>query len=201
VRPDVGRRLPQKAAGSLVLASLIVFAMRAVARNAATFHESRYSLMGFLLRSSAVCGGDAKPTIDAAFGLVSSPEFMAMNKGYPQTTQKWMGEGAANFNNAVMTDGVGGSLRARRECARQDRTSHQIGSLISADRVLGRDCPQCYQRGSLNPVARLKSAMNVTPIWLREHLSADWPTAARAQAWGLVRGRVRRALSHHPVSL
>ena len=37
------------------------------------------------LRSSRVCGGDGKHTVDVAFGLISSPEFRAFNHGYPKT--------------------------------------------------------------------------------------------------------------------
>jgi hypothetical protein len=51
-----------------------------------------------------VCGknGLAKVGID----LISSSELRAIAQAYPSTTEKWMREGAENFNRGVMEDGL-----------------------------------------------------------------------------------------------
>ena len=96
--------------------------------SAATFYHSRYMLAGFLLRAGAVCGGDSKRNIAAGFGLLSTEEFKTMSKAYPDTTHQWMEEGATNFNNGTMTDGVGAA------CAYSVKVRNQAEEIAKTDR-------------------------------------------------------------------
>ena len=92
---------------AVLIVSSALLMPAANSQDASTFYHSRYLLAGFLLRAGAVCGADSKRTIDAAFGLLNTSELKAVSKSYPDTTGQWMGEGAANFNNGVMKNGIG----------------------------------------------------------------------------------------------
>jgi hypothetical protein len=79
--------------------------------SASTRYHARYLIAGFLLRTAAVCGRDnerdTRRTIEAAFNLLNGPELEATSKGYPDTIRKWMEDGADDFNNGVVSAGVG----------------------------------------------------------------------------------------------
>ena len=135
---------------------------------ASEFYHSRYLLTGFLLRAAAVCEDDSKRTIDAGFRLLDDPELKAISKAYSQTVGRWMEEGASNFNDGVMTDGV------RKACAlalevrnkiegsssQQDRPSEQ-SALEPSDSVAGR-----AERFVLQVEERWSKGGAPDPIWL-----------------------------------
>jgi hypothetical protein len=73
----------------------------------ATSYQSNFLLAGFLVRAAAVCNVDSKRTISVGFDLVGTPELTAISKAYPDTTTKWMKDGAEKFNSKVMSDGIG----------------------------------------------------------------------------------------------
>lgn len=74
--------------------------------NAESFYHSRYLLAGFLLRAGYVCDADSKRMIDASFALIETNEFKTMSQSYPDTTRRWMEEGAQNFNSQTMKNSV-----------------------------------------------------------------------------------------------
>jgi ATP:corrinoid adenosyltransferase len=94
------------------------------AQDAAAVYHSKYSLTGFLMRAAVVCDGDGKRTVDAAFGIISTPELRAVTKAYPATVNQWMQEGSASFNEKVMKVGIGSAcedamaVRRRAEVAK-----------------------------------------------------------------------------------
>jgi hypothetical protein len=69
-------------------------------------YQMSYYFSGFLLRSSSVCGGDWKHTVDVALRLISSEELKSIGKAYPDATKQWGSEGATNFNTGVMQSGI-----------------------------------------------------------------------------------------------
>jgi hypothetical protein len=69
-------------------------------------YQTSYYFSGFLLRSSSVCGGDWKHSVEVALRLISSDELRRIGKAYPDTTKQWASEGAANFNTGVMQSGI-----------------------------------------------------------------------------------------------
>jgi hypothetical protein len=69
-------------------------------------YQTRYMLAGYLLRAGTVCEAESKRTITAAFSLVATEELKAMSNAYPATTERWMTEGADNFNTEVMKNGI-----------------------------------------------------------------------------------------------
>ena len=69
-------------------------------------YQSTYFISGMLLRSSNVCGGDWQKTVEISINLIATPEMKAISSGYPESTKKWLSDGASNFNTGVMTTGV-----------------------------------------------------------------------------------------------
>jgi hypothetical protein len=76
----------------------------AEAQNRSDYYESAYFMVGMYLRASVVC--DNKSFIEYGFNFVGSKEFRAFSASYPKTVEKWMREGAGNFNRGVMQDGI-----------------------------------------------------------------------------------------------
>jgi hypothetical protein len=72
----------------------------------ADVYQFHYHVAGYLLRAGNVCPGDAKRTIEAAFQAIGTFELKTLSQGYPKTTERWMQEGAYNFNTKLMSDGV-----------------------------------------------------------------------------------------------
>jgi hypothetical protein len=79
----------------------------AIAGGAQAYYASRYFVAGFLMRASAVCGGDWKRTVAAGSDILRTAELKAISRGFPNRTREWMMEGADNFNAGVMADGIG----------------------------------------------------------------------------------------------
>ena len=75
--------------------------------SAEQFYKSRFFLSGLLARGAGVCGGDWKRTLKIALELVKTAELRAISNAYPKTVEQWGLEGAAAFNNGVMTEGIG----------------------------------------------------------------------------------------------
>jgi hypothetical protein len=65
-----------------------------------------YFKAGLLIRAGAICTDDPKPTFEAAAHLIGSPELKKISQAYPDTTKKWMTEGADSLNTEVMNDGM-----------------------------------------------------------------------------------------------
>lgn len=82
-------------------------------------YQSRYQLLGFLLRSFSVCPGATKQSMDVAFNLVGGPEYQSLSRAYPETTKNWMTEGAGNFNNMVMRDGIRSACKHAKQALRR----------------------------------------------------------------------------------
>jgi hypothetical protein len=74
--------------------------------DATTFYQSRYFLAGFLLRAGRVCETNTEQMINAAVGLLATPELKTISKAYPQNVKKWMEAGADSFNTGTMQNGV-----------------------------------------------------------------------------------------------
>jgi hypothetical protein len=93
-----------------IAAISLVFALsagckEATAQDKRVVYESRYTLAGFILRATNVCGGD-KREIEIAFSLLDPDELKAFSKAFPKTTAEWMQQGSENFNTGVMKDGI-----------------------------------------------------------------------------------------------
>jgi hypothetical protein len=107
----------------------LTISVAADAQTASVYYQSRYHLSGLLLRASAVCGGDWKRTVDAAFNLISTPELKAISKAYPDTTEQWLKGGADNFNTGVMTDGLA------KACAFALTARSKVEATVKSDRA------------------------------------------------------------------
>ena len=86
-----------------------VFVTPSAAEQASEVYRSRYTLAGFLLRASAVCGNDKKDSerfVRAGFGVLGTSELKRISKAYPKTIGQWMKEGGEAFNERVMSDGI-----------------------------------------------------------------------------------------------
>jgi Superinfection immunity protein len=105
------------------------------AYGAADVYRSRYRWAGFLLRASSVCDGDSKREIEAGFRLLSTEEFKAVSKAYPDTTGIWLVEGGESFNKQVMKNGIlqtcafAASVRQQAEdVAKQDSSAPEVST-------------------------------------------------------------------------
>jgi hypothetical protein len=91
----------------LLTAALVLgLCVQASGKEVYTSYEPSYLLAGLLLRSAAVCDGDAARTLDAGLGLIDAPKLKKISNGHPGATEVWMTEGADAFNERVTTDGV-----------------------------------------------------------------------------------------------
>lgn len=79
----------------------------AFAQNAEQRYMRTYMLLGFLVRSAAVCSDiNSKERIDFAFRLVGTKELRMISRAYKQKTEEWMLEGSKSFNSSVMQYGA-----------------------------------------------------------------------------------------------
>lgn len=92
-------------ATTLMPVAFVVSCNCASAQDKRVFYESRYTLVGFLVRAANVCGGN-KRDFEVAFSLVAPDEMKAFSTAFPKTTAEWMQRGAENFNTGVMKDGI-----------------------------------------------------------------------------------------------
>jgi hypothetical protein len=118
-------------AATSVCIALSVNCKEAAAQDKRVIYESRYTLVGFLLRAANVCGGD-KRDIQAAFSLLDPDELKAFSKAFPKTTAEWMQRGSEKFNAGVMKDGIPSActyalevLKKAEDIARNDKVPQQ----------------------------------------------------------------------------
>lgn len=73
------------------------------------------------MRAGMVCGKTdlAKIGID----MIASPQLRSLAESYPETTNKWMQEGADNFNSGVMNDGLPAACKFANEMKARVRKS------------------------------------------------------------------------------
>jgi len=90
----------------IFIAFMLSYPPRAVAESAGETYRARFFISGMLMRASIVCGKNWMGKAKVGLDLISTPEMRDLTRAYPQTTKKWLQEGAANFNDGVMKDGI-----------------------------------------------------------------------------------------------
>ena len=97
---------------TLIAASLVVFATASttLAQDRGEFYRAGYLMAGSYLRAAVVCNNTAY--VEKSFTFINSKEFRAFSAAYPNTYEKWMREGAENFNRMVMQDGIPSACNA-----------------------------------------------------------------------------------------
>jgi hypothetical protein len=94
---------------ALVLAGLIAFMCPVLAQTPGDYYMAGYFLAGTYLRAAVVC--DRKDFVERSFSFISSNEFKAFSKAYPNTIKQWMTQGGKNFNDLVMKEGIPSACR------------------------------------------------------------------------------------------
>ena len=92
------------------------------------FYRATFFVSGELMRASMVCGGDWKRSARISLDLIANSEMKAISNGFPKLTHQWLNDGAANFNNGVMTSGLALA------CAEMERTRAEAENLLARRR-------------------------------------------------------------------
>ena len=99
---------------------LVLIPLMATGREQGEAYRARLLLSGYLIRSSAACKGpNAKQVIDTATRYGGGGELGDFNRAFPKTAEAWLLEGAAHFNEDVMSKGL------RATCAEAIKTARE----------------------------------------------------------------------------
>jgi hypothetical protein len=96
---------PSVAAAIVLTIAGFAGARSASAEDRSVAYEAQYTLVGFLLRATNVCGG-SKEHVDATFSLLDAEELKAFSRSFPGLSEQWMNKGAGLFNTEVLKDGI-----------------------------------------------------------------------------------------------